>query len=148
MATRIISSVIGILIGVVVLFLSDTPVLNVVLAVFAVIGIYELYKANKCLEYKAISVLAFFYGASSPFICMLENQIYEKVFTTATIIGLFACYFFVHKKMSIEKILLRALMLNFYVSWFGIYCATIEFVIAVVRSFAFLPSLPVEIKFD
>ncbi len=116
MATRIISSVIGILIGITVLFLSDTPVLNAVLAVFAVIGIYELYKANKCLEYKAISVLAFFYGASSPFICMLENQIYEKVFTTATIIGFFACYFFVHKKMSIEK-LFYAICVPFFLSY-------------------------------
>lgn len=124
MTKRIISSAVGIAIGIAVLFFIDTPVINIVLAAFSVLGTYELLKANKCLEYKAIASVAFIFSAVSPFLYALDIWVaskaqnntdiiysaarsfnsYHGIFTVAAVLTMFSCYLFVHKKMTIEKL--------------------------------------------
>ncbi len=105
MATRIISSAVGIALGISILVFSHVPfVLNTALAIFSVIGIYELYKANKCLEFKITAGIAFIYCAVTPFLHYPDSSVYNEVVTVAAILLMFASYFTVHKKMDIEKL--------------------------------------------
>ncbi len=124
MTKRIISSAVGIAIGIAVLFFIDTPVINIVLALFSVLGTYELLKADKCIEYKAVTAVAFVYSAVSPFLYALDNAIasgtignsdkindtvlsfnsYHGMFTVAAVLAMLSCYLLVHKKMAIEKL--------------------------------------------
>lgn len=105
MATRIISSVVGIAIGITILIFAYTPLLVIALAVLSVMGIYELYKANDCLKYKVMTAIAFVYCAVNPFLHMFGDLKYITFFTTAAVIGLFAAYLPQHKNMNFEKLM-------------------------------------------
>lgn len=105
MATRIISSFVGIALGISILVFSDIPfVLNAAIAIFSIMGIYELYKANKCLEYKITTATAFVYCAATPFVHYLQSDMWNKVAAVIFVLIMFAGYFQVYKKMDIEKL--------------------------------------------
>lgn len=106
MAKRLISSAVGIAIGISVLFFADTILLNIVLAVLAVIGTVELLKVAGCLEYKGIAATAVVYSAVSQFLIngVIFSRSYFDMFSAAAVIIMFSFYLSVHKKMSVEKL--------------------------------------------
>lgn len=106
MAKRLISSAVGIAIGISVLFFADTILLNIVLAVLAVIGTVELLKVAGCLEYKGIAATAVVYSAVSQFLIngVIFSRSYFDMLSAAAVIIMFSFYLSVHKKMSVEKL--------------------------------------------
>jgi len=103
LATRIISSVVGIFIGVSVLAFADTIVLPVALSLLSMLGVYELYRANDCIRFRVMTGISLVYAGSAPFACMIKDKPVDLLLTTAAVMGLFASYLPVHKKMSFEK---------------------------------------------
>lgn len=116
MATRIISSFVGIAIAVAILFFSGTFVLPAAVALLTALGVFELYRANDCIQYRVMTAAALVYSVVSPFLFRIENNSFSVLFTTAAVMFLFASYMQVHKKMSFEKlayVILVPLLLNF-----------------------------------
>ncbi|MDE6131837.1 MAG: hypothetical protein K2G04_00465, partial [Oscillospiraceae bacterium] len=105
MVTRIISAAIGIVIAIVVLILHATPVFNLVVAVLAVIMLYELLSANKCLQYKFHSGVCFAFAAAMPFLLeYTEGMEIIYIFGTSCILLLFAGSIAKHKEITFEKV--------------------------------------------
>jgi CDP-diglyceride synthetase len=73
MITRIISAFAGIIIGITVLFLSDTIVFSAAIAAISVIIVYELLNTCKCIQFKVHSAFCFAFAAVSPFIAQYGN---------------------------------------------------------------------------
>ena len=57
MVTRIISAVVAALIGAGILCFAHTAVLPAAVAFLSVLGVFELYRANKLTEYKLMTAL-------------------------------------------------------------------------------------------
>lgn len=105
MVTRIISAAIGIAIAIVVLFLHATPAFNLVVAALAVIMLYELLSANKCLQYKFHSGVCFAFAAAMPFLLeYTEGMEIIYIFGTSCILLLFAGSIAKHKEITFEKV--------------------------------------------
>lgn len=69
MKTRIISAVVGVSILLVILFLYETLILNLAIAIFSIMGIYELYKITGLLKKCRLSFyIAATFGAVLPFL--------------------------------------------------------------------------------
>lgn len=115
MATRVISSFVGIAIAITILVFSDTLALPAAVALLTALGVFELYRANNCIEYRIMTGISLFYSLAAPFAYASGNQNVSILLTTAVIMGLFASYMQVHKKMSFEKlsyVILVPLLLN------------------------------------
>lgn len=105
MVTRIISASVGIAVAVAVLFLHATPVYNLVIAALAVIMLYELLNANKCLKHKFHSGICFAFAAAMPFLLeYTEGMEIIYIFGTTCILLLFAGFIAKHKDIAFEKI--------------------------------------------
>lgn len=105
MVTRIISAAVGIAVAVAVLFLHATPVYNLVIAALAVIMLYELLNADKCLKYKFHSGICFAFAAAMPFLLeYTEGMEIIYIFGTTCILLLFAGFIAKHKDIAFEKI--------------------------------------------
>ena len=104
MTIRIISGLIGVVIAIFILCFASTPLLPAAIAVLSVIAVCELYKANDCLQYKAMTVTALVYTAAAPFMIYVGNSTYSTLLTTVAVMMLFASYMGVHKKMNFEKL--------------------------------------------
>ncbi|MFT3950780.1 MAG: phosphatidate cytidylyltransferase [Oscillospiraceae bacterium] len=89
MATRILSAAVAIVFAAGVLYLHDTPLFLIVLAVFSVGMLYELFNAAKLLKIRSVSVLSLVYAA----VFFLQYQtgwnLYSGYFY---ILGMFALY--------------------------------------------------------
>lgn len=104
MVTRIISASVGIAVAVAVLFLHATPVYNLVIAALAVIMLYELLNANKCLKHKFHSGICFAFAAAMPFLLEYTQMEIIYIFGTTCILLLFAGFIAWHKDIAFEKI--------------------------------------------
>lgn len=105
MVTRIISAAVGIAIAICVLILHATPFFNLVVAALAVIMLFELLSAGKCLQYKFHSGICFVFAAAMPFLLeYTEGMEIIYIFGTSCILLLFAGYIANHKAMTFEKI--------------------------------------------
>lgn len=105
MVVRIISAVVGIVIAVIVLLLHATPVYNLVVAALAVIMLYELLSANKCLKYKFHSAVCFAFAAAMPFLLeYTDGMEVIYIFGTSCILLLFAGSIAKHKEIAFEKL--------------------------------------------
>ncbi|MDO5560519.1 MAG: phosphatidate cytidylyltransferase [Oscillospiraceae bacterium] len=104
MATRVISALVAMVFGAGVLYFSDSIVLNIVLSALSALGLFELLRANKCLQYRFITVISFIYSIAMPFVHMCKDPLIIQTVTVAFVIIMFAGYFFVHKKMNVEKL--------------------------------------------
>lgn len=67
MATRLISSAVGIVIAVLVLIFHDTFVLNLAVAAISAIMVYEVLNAVKCFDFYFISLPSMLYAGLLPF---------------------------------------------------------------------------------
>lgn len=104
MVTRIITAVIGIAIAIGVLFLSATPVFNLTVAAIAVIMLYELLSACKCIQHKFHSVVCFAFAAVMPFLLEIEGMEIKYIVSTLCIFLVFIGYIAEHKTITFEKI--------------------------------------------
>lgn len=105
MVVRIISAVVGIVIAIGVLFLHATPAYNLVVAALAVIMLYELLSADKCLQYKFHSAICLVFAAAMPFLLeFTEGMELIYIFGTSCILLLFAGFIAKHKDIAFEKI--------------------------------------------
>ncbi|MBP1560847.1 MAG: phosphatidate cytidylyltransferase [Oscillospiraceae bacterium] len=104
MITRIITAVVGIAIAVGVLFLSATPVYNLVLAAISVIMIYELLSVNKCLEHKFHSIVCFAFASVMPFLAEYNSMEIKYIVSAFCIFLMFCGYIAKHKQLNIEKL--------------------------------------------
>lgn len=103
MVTRIISGLVGVVIGVTIICLAHTVVLPIAVSLLSMLGIFELYRANKCLDYKVMTILACAFCGAYPFLTVYGNGAVLTLVTTAVIMALFASYIPLHKKMGFEK---------------------------------------------
>jgi len=101
--TRIISSLVGIVIGVTVIWFADTAVLPAAVALLTMLGVFELYRAAGCLENKIMTALAMVFSGAYPFITVYGSSRINTLVTTAAVMGMFASYMPYHKKISYEK---------------------------------------------
>lgn len=104
MATRIISAMVGVVIGVTIICLSGTVVLPVSVALLSILGVFELYRAAGCLENRIMTGLAFVLAGSYPFITVYGNSSIICLVTTAVIMAMFASYMPYHRKMGYDKL--------------------------------------------
>lgn len=104
MLTRILTAIVGIAIGITVLFLADTIVFNIVIAAFSVMIVYELFSNCKCLQYKLDSAVCFVFAGALPFLTQYcgINVIY--VFSALCILTLFVGFIMNHKKLQYDKL--------------------------------------------
>ncbi|MDO5148591.1 MAG: phosphatidate cytidylyltransferase [Oscillospiraceae bacterium] len=110
MVTRIISAVVAALIGAGILCFAHTAVLPAAVAFLSVLGVFELYRANKLTEYKLMTALACTFTGIYPFLVVYTNVKIIQLFTTAVITGIFAAYLPLHNRMSFEKLSYAVLM--------------------------------------
>ncbi len=103
MVTRIISAVVGIAIAIGILFLSATPVYNLAVSAIAVIMVYELLSACKCIQYKYHSIICFVFAAVMPFLVEFEGMEVKYIVSSSCIFLMFAGYIVNHKNISFEK---------------------------------------------
>lgn len=104
MVTRIITAVVGIAIAIGVLFLSATPVYNLTVSAIAVIMLYELLSACKCIQHKFHSVVCFAFAAVMPFLLEIEGMEIKYIVSTLCIFLVFIGYIAEHKTITFEKI--------------------------------------------
>lgn len=104
MVTRIITAVVGIAIAIGVLFLSATPVFNFTVAAIAVVMLYELLSACKCIHHKFHSVVCFAFAAVMPFLLEIEGMEIKYIVSTLCIFLVFIGYIAEHKTITFEKI--------------------------------------------
>jgi phosphatidate cytidylyltransferase len=104
MLVRIISSIIGIAIGITVLFLSDTLLFNAAISVICVIMSYELLNAGGCLKYKFASSICFAFALLMPFAVETENVILRYFFCLLCVLLLFIALLKRHATMGIETL--------------------------------------------
>ena len=105
MVVRIISALVGIVIAIAVLFLHATPVFNLVVAALAVIMLYELLSANKCLKHKFHSAVCFAFAAAMPFLLEYTGGMEViYIFGTSCILLLFIGSIAKHKEIAFEKL--------------------------------------------
>lgn len=105
MLTRIVSALVGIVFGVGIILL-DIKVLDVaVLAVFGVIGVWELTKAVKCDKHKGLRLFCLITAAAVPFvICLDFLRIFASVLFVVFVIVLFVFLLADHKQIRFEDI--------------------------------------------
>lgn len=105
MLTRIVSALVGIVFGVIIILL-DIKVLDVaVLAVFGVIGVWELTKAVNCEKHKAMRFYCLITAAAVPFVmCIDFLRKYAAVLFVTFVILLFVFLLASHKTIRFEEI--------------------------------------------
>ncbi len=119
MATRVISALVGVVIGVSIICLAHTAVLPASVALLSMLGVFELYRANKCTENRIMTVLGIVFSGVYPFLTVYGNDSIICLVTTAAVMALFASYMPYHKKMSFEKLaygILASLLVSFSMS--------------------------------
>ncbi|MDR0987213.1 MAG: phosphatidate cytidylyltransferase [Ruminococcus sp.] len=104
MLLRITTSLIGIAIGIAVLFVSDTIIFNIAIAAICVILTEELLHAADCLKYRLASTVCFAFSIVMPFSVGTENTAARYVFCLLCVLILFISLLKNHKTMAFEKL--------------------------------------------
>ena len=107
MVTRLISSAVGIAIGILVMIFSDTLLLNVVVAGICVIMLHELFSAEKCTDCKVITYMCYGIVILMPFLLYNSIHALNLVFPISMIFvfAIFAVYIFNHNKLNVDKLI-------------------------------------------
>ena len=105
MAKRIISSLIGIALLVVILCMYDTIVLNIAIALISVIAVYELLTATKYFDKKTLSASCLLISAIIPFLTLSPiYDIYRPIIFVFAIL-VFSLLLRYHNRIKIEQIM-------------------------------------------
>lgn len=107
MVTRLISAGLGILIGILVMALSDTIILNVAISVLCVMIVRELFHAEGCLRYKPFTYLCYSLVAVIPLLFYKKVAYLELVFPVCLVFALviFTMYIFKHKELNADRLI-------------------------------------------
>lgn len=107
MAIRLISSAVGIIIGVIVMYFSNTIILNLAISVICIIMIYELFHAEKCADYKLFSSMCYILVGVIPILLFGKIATLNLLFPICMIFVflMFAIYIFKHKQLNIDKLI-------------------------------------------
>ncbi len=92
MAVRLISAGVGIVLALIVLFLHNTAVLNLAVALIIILMLYELFRAAGCTDMKLNCLPAYVYGAVMPFIATGKAAEYRFAVSVAFAVILFGTY--------------------------------------------------------
>ncbi len=104
MKQRIISAMLGLVLLVIVFILFDTPVLNVAVALIAVLAVFEILHSTGYVKNKVVLGAAVLYGAAMPFYDRIQNS---KAFFYVTLVFLallFGMLLFDHQKTMFSEI--------------------------------------------
>ncbi len=104
MKTRIISSAVAIMIAVILLFLHNTIVFNIAISLLTAAMLFEIFSAQKCLQYKATTSICFVFALVMPFFFFEKLINYRYLFLTICIISLFFTFIIQHKTLMFEKL--------------------------------------------
>ncbi|MCC8069925.1 MAG: phosphatidate cytidylyltransferase [Ruminococcus sp.] len=107
MATRLISSGIGIVIGILVMVLSDTIVLNLAVSVVCVMMLHELFHAEGCSRHKTFVYMCYGLVAVIPILLYSKLTYLELIFPVCMIFVflIFTVYIFKHKELNIDRLI-------------------------------------------
>lgn len=105
MKTRLISSAVGIIIGITIVFLSDTVVLPIAVSAIIIIMLNELFSANKCTYSKSITAVCYIFAVFNSFSYFFEILApYRSAIAALGIFIIFASYINGHNEIKFEHI--------------------------------------------
>lgn len=104
MITRTISAIVGIIIAIAVLFLSNTIVFNIAIAGITVVILIELFKACDCLKNKSQITIALIFAIGMPFLMLTDEMIYRYLLGTGCVFAMFFAYIISHKKIDFFRL--------------------------------------------
>lgn len=104
MATRIMTAAVAILVAIVVLLFSDTIVLNITIAVISAIILRELFKAEKCTQYKVSYIICMIYVCAMPFMETAVLRPHLFLFTAVCVLAIFLTFLIQHKTLGFDKL--------------------------------------------
>ncbi len=105
MVTRLISAGVGIVIAFVILFLHNTIVLNIAVALISVIMLYELFNAGRCSKLRLSCILGMIYAAVNPFIITGRFAKYHFFISFIIMMALFFSFVIQHKTMKYYRLM-------------------------------------------
>lgn len=106
MLTRIISAAVAIVIAVVVLCFHNTIVLNIAIAALIAVALFELFRAEDCLKFKASQVTCYIFAFTIPFsnyILKLDKNIMYYI-AGGFLLLMFITFLGYYKTMKYEKL--------------------------------------------
>lgn len=104
MKTRIISAVVAIIIAVLILFFSNTIVLPFAIAALTLCILYELFKAEKCLDYKLTAALVMLFAGFFPFFKYVTVAPYRSAFILLFIMLVFVTFLAQYNTLTFDKL--------------------------------------------
>lgn len=104
MKTRIISSIVAILLAAVILLFHDSILIYLAIAAFSSIMLFEVFSALKCLEYKSTASVCFIFSFVTPIFLYKDLKEYRYSFLIACIIAIFITFLLQYKKLMFEKL--------------------------------------------
>lgn len=103
MTTRLISAGVGVVIALLVLYLHNTILLPIAVAVLSVIMMSEHLRANKLMRYRFSSIGSFLFAAGLPFVTVGTAARFRMLLTVICIGFILLDYVLYHKKMNAES---------------------------------------------
>lgn len=105
MVVRILSALVGIVIGVIVILLDNLWVYCAVLGFLGALGVYELTRAVKCEEFKLLRWICVGFSALVPFFLNVDFlKTYCPIYAVVFIMALFVVQLINYKRIKIEQI--------------------------------------------
>jgi len=102
--TRIISAVVAIIIAAIILLLHDTFVFYLAIALLTIIMLFEIFSAQKCLQFKTTTIICFIFAGAMPFFFYENLTDYRYLFLTTCIVAIFFTFILEHKTLMFEKL--------------------------------------------
>ncbi len=104
MKTRIISAVIATVIAVVILFMHDTFVFPLTMAILTALMLYEIFNAKKCLKFLSTAIICYIFAISYPFFNYPSLIRYRNILIIFSIISVFITFILQYKTLSFENL--------------------------------------------
>lgn len=104
MLTRIVTAIIAIIIGVIILFLSDTIVLYIAVSAISGLIIYELFHAKDFLKYKTSFAVCLAFSVLLPFFYLKETSSFLGIFVFLLALILFITLIMQHNDMTFDNV--------------------------------------------
>lgn len=109
MKTRLITSAVGVVIALAVLFLHNTIVFYFAIAAVCIILLFELLRAANCIACKPLAGVSFAYGALVPFFTIGFLAPYRTLLTVVAMIALFFVFILNYDKLKYQQVAVAAL---------------------------------------
>jgi len=104
MKTRIISAAIAIAIAAIILLLHDTFIFYFTISILTMAMLYEIFSAQKCLQFKTTAIICFLFAGLMPFFYFSNLINHRYLFLTTCIVAIFFTFIIEYKKMLFEKL--------------------------------------------